>query len=174
MVMAYPYKSPANKVQYEVDFRKYNYTGVSFSRKDMCTLESVDPLSPAFKAGLRQGDRVVQVNGISFARSAIGVENAYADFVGETMVFRNPTEGFYNEKVKQQSLLWDKPSYRKIAREFRKDRYKAGFSYLFSFEPFVNPKTPSGLIFSVERRGRIFFFNVSPEVRPTATIINRN
>jgi hypothetical protein len=174
MIAAYPYQSPTSTMKYSVDFKEYNYTGISFNRQDLSTVENVDQNSPAFVAGLRQGDRVLSVNGIPFAHSAFDSKSAYADFVGETMAFRDISVGFYNDKVKDYSYPWYIGSYGKITKEFKKRRYAAGFSYLFGFERYVNSKPFSELTFVVERRGKSFTFKVLPEKRKSANLVNSN
>jgi hypothetical protein len=172
MIAAYPYQNAASEMKYSVDFKEYNYTGISFNRQDLCTIESVDQDSPAFMAGLRQGDKVVSVNDIQFARSAFDSKNAYADFLRETMVLRDVSSGFYNEKTRDYSYPWNARSYSKIAKELKKNAYLAGFSYLFAFERYVNMTASPELVFVVQRRGRIFRIKVLPEKRKSANLVN--
>ncbi len=172
MIAAYPYQSPTSEMKYSVDFKEYNYTGINFNRKDLCTIENVDKDSPAFAAGLREGDKVMSVNGIPFAHSAFDSKNAYADFVGETMAFRDISAGFYNDKVKDYSYPWYVDSYGKIGKEFRKKHYAAGMSYLFAFERYVNSKPSPELTFEIQRRGQAFSFKVVPQKRKSANLVN--
>lgn len=174
MIAAYPYQRPTTGIKYSVDFKEYNYTGISFNRQDLCTIEEVDPDSPAFIGGLRQGDRVLAVNGIRFAQSAFDSQKAYTDFIGETMAFRDISVGFYNDKVKDYSYPWYAASYKKIAKEFKKNHYAAGFSYLFAFERYVKPEPSFELTFTVERRGRQYNVKILPQKRKSANLVSNN
>ncbi len=174
MIDAYPYQVPTEKMNYSVDFKEYNYTGIIYSRDDLCTIDNVDEGSPAFLAGVRAGDKVIKVNGIPFANSEFESKSAYSDFVDETMAFRDVSAGFYNDKVKDVSYPWYEDSYSKVSKEFRKDKYKAGFSYLFSFEKYVNSKNTSEISFVVNRRGYLMTFKVQPEKKKSASLLNIN
>lgn len=174
MIAAYPYQSPTNEIKYAVDFQEYYYTGLVYNRTNLNLIDDVDQDSPAYKAGLRSGDKVLSVNGIVFPKTYFDSKDAYADFVGETMAFRDLSAGFYNDQVKANSYPWYQRSYGKVSKEFKKKRYMAGLSYLFSFEKYVNPKSSGTLAFEVERRGHAYIFYVQPEKRKSANLVNDN
>lgn len=170
MMTAYPYKMPAGGLKFTVDLKDYLYTGANFNRKDLSILESMDEHSPAYLAGLRQGDRVLSVNGIAFPRSDADAKRLYADFVAETMPLRDATGEFINERTNAPSFPWNSADYKNIAREFKKTKYAAGFSYLFAYENFIGGKSKDELTFKVDRRGHTLTFRVRAERRKAEVV----
>jgi len=65
-------------------------------------------------------------------------------------------------------MYWDIIHYNSISKEINdKKRYKAGFSYLFNFNQYIDWDTPDTLNIDVERKGEKLSFEVKP-------IINRH
>lgn len=139
MLMQYPYSSPKTIAKYVVDFKRFNYTGINFDANDMATVASVDTDSPAYNAGIRQGDKIQKINGLKFNHTIQELENGYRRFIVETMKLRDKRTRFIDANGFPDCMYWDKTRYNEIADSFKKeDIYSTSFSYLYSFEKYIS------------------------------------
>lgn len=171
MLMQFPFTTSKTNSTYEVRFNKYNYTGIYYNSEDMITAQDVVSGSPAFKAGLRAGYIIKKMNDKKFDHTRASLTVGYKKFVDKTMLYRDESYKFSVSEGYDDCMYWNKNYYAHIAKEFTKPVYKTSFSYLYSFEPYVN-NTQGNATFTVEAwdgyQNRIFMF--IPEIKQSVTI----
>lgn len=164
----FPNSGNLERATYHVKYLRYNYTGISYDLNDLKTVVSVDAGSPAARAGIKPGDVVIKVQGHNFNHDAASLTSSYRRFIAETMKYRDPATKYTDSNGFQNAMYWDIIHYNSISKEINdKKRYKAGFSYLFNFNQYIDWDTPDTLNIDVERKGEKLSFEVKP-------IINRH
>lgn len=144
---------------------KHNYLGVSFHASDLGLVATVAPNSPAARAGIKVGDRIVGINGK--AMTTIGELNtAYREFIQKTLTYRDEKTLFTNRQGLKGCRYWDVEDYKAIAKTFAKDKYKTIFAYLFDFRPYITSGNQSAYIEIdiLDNEGIIQRRNVLPEI----------
>lgn len=171
MCMQYPYVKSENRVRYKVNYKTYNYTGISYDINQLTQVMHVERNSPAYMAGIRNRDVIVSINGHSLDHTDAEFTAAYKEFVQATMKYRDPATRFTNSDGFKYCMFWDKLRYPKIADTLDKKKYLPAFSYLYYFEPYINPTTVNACNFIV-RRGRtnVKDITIRPIIRGSVTI----
>lgn len=171
MLMQFPYAGMKNEGKYDVKFNRYNYTGIYFDANDLSKIKDVDPESPAFKAGLREGYTIKKINGKKLEYTWESISAGYKLFINETMKYRDESTKFTNAEEYTECMLWSKPYYSDIANEFNKSSYHTLFSYLYNFQPYIdNSKTPDRITFEIWDGMQTRIFHITPEIRKSVTI----
>ena len=79
------------------------------------------------------------------------------------MKYRDPATKYTDSNGFQNAMYWDILHYNNVSRELNdKKRYKAGFSYLFNFNQYIDWSTPDMLDIEIERSGEKLSFQVKP------------
>lgn len=162
MLKKFPYSKNSRFGTYHVTLTRYNYTGISYDMDDLSTVVSVDANSPAAKAGIRVGDKVLQVQNQVFKHDAQTLSQSYRRFIAETMQFRDKSTKYTDANGFQNAMFWDISNYNVIEKQINNRRYKSPFSYLFNFNQYVDWDTPGLLSFIVEREDEAILFEVKP------------
>lgn len=163
ILLKFPNPGSPDKATYRVNHLRYNYTGISYDLNDLKTVVSVDAGSPAARAGIRPGDVVLRIQGHSFNHDAASLTASYRRFIAETMKYRDPATKYTDSNGFQNAMYWDILHYNNVSRELNdKKRYKAGFSYLFNFNQYIDWSTPDMLDIEIERSGEKLSFQVKP------------
>lgn len=172
MAMQFPYSAPKTTAKYVVDFKAFNYTGMQFNVNDMQTISNVDPNSPAWQAGIREGDVIEKINGIKFGYSLDELEGGYRRFIIESMPLRDKRTRFIDANGFPDCMLWDRNKYPEIAEMFHKEAfYTTSFSYLYAFERYVSgASTPSLFIEYSTRDGQKKTANLMPQVQKSVVV----
>lgn len=153
MCMQYPYVKYSRNVQYNVNKRTYNYTGLSYDINRLEMVAKVDPGSPAAAAGMRANDIIEQIEGQSMNVSAEEATEAYKSFITATMKYRDPKTRFTDANGFTRAMYWDPFKYTQVSDAIRKTKNVAPFSYLFYFAPYVNLSGTNACTFNI-RRGK--------------------
>jgi hypothetical protein len=163
MCMQYPYARYGRNVQYRINRKAYNYTGISYDINRLELIVSVDPGSPAQAAGLIAHDVIERVDSHPFNHTADEFTAAYKLFITNTMKYRDAKTLFTDANGFQYCMYWDKLSYTQVADAVQNPRGMAPFSYLYKFAPYINPSGVNACTFYI-RRGKE---KVELTVRPT-------
>lgn len=170
MLMQFPLPTAKASARYIVSTQKYNYTGMYFDARDMKTVLDVDYGSPAYNAGIRPGAVIQKINDSKFSYSKDDLMNGYKRFLGETMVYRDPSTRFTDVKGFPDCMFWSKHEYNNVERDLKKDLYAASFSYLYNFERYISSKSNSQLVIEAKVRDGKRTYKVTPEVRSSVTV----
>ena len=172
MLKQFPYTTQKTEAKYQIDFNRYNYTGIHFDADDLITVKDVDIDSPAYKAGIRAGYIIEKINNKKVEHTKENLSDAYKRFISETMVYRDQATKFTNAQGYTDCMYWHPAHYPEIAKEFSKPEYKTYFSYLYEFEKYVNNNSKAENIVYIEawdgmqtRR-----FTVTPQIRKSIII----
>jgi hypothetical protein len=170
MCMQFPYTKYGRNVQFRLSRKKFNYLGINYNMENIAEVESVDLYSPAAKAGIRPSDRIDEINGKGLDKTVQQLSAQYRVFIEETMNLRDPGTRFTDVGGFPNCMNWDITKYPKVAKEFNKKKNLAVFSYLFLFEPFINPAGEENCNIKLHRGKEKLEFNIIPEVRTSNTV----
>lgn len=143
----------------------YRYTGIYYDADDLQLVAWVDEGSPAAKAGIQPGDRVVAINGLPLDKSVKKMTEAYKSFIAETWEYRNPETVHPSEGGLSNSMYWRVDKYLSVADAIQNPKYMAVFSYLFSHRTYVNSPIVKQLVFDVRRGDEEVALFVTPELK---------
>lgn len=170
MCMQYPYVKYSRNVQYNIDKRIYNYTGLSFDINRLEMVAAVDPNSPAAVAGMRANDIIERIEGQSLNLTAEEATAAYKAFITSTMKFRDPKTRFTDANGFTRAMFWDPFKYTQVAESIRKAKDVVPFSYLFYFAPYVNKSGTNACTFSIRRGKTKSEIVIRPAIRTELSI----
>lgn len=151
MCMQYPYAKYSRNVQFQVNQKVYNYTGINYDINKLELVMSVDPNSPAQTAGVKARDVIEKIDNHLLNRTAEEFTIAYKQFITNTMKFRDPKTVFTDANGFQFCMYWDKFNYTQIADAIQNPKNMAPFSYLYKFAPYVNPSGTNACTFHIKR-----------------------
>lgn len=159
MLQGFP-EVPMTTSLYRLDLRilRYYYTGLIFSDSDLSHIVSVVDESPAMRAGLRAGDKLVSIDGIRIPGGSISqVLTNYHSFVKRTNALRDtrlPALGTTN--------LWSTDQHASVVAQLSDDQ---PFAYLFGFRPYMRSDLSAPLRLEIDRRGTRHTITLRPELR---------
>ncbi|GHT77811.1 hypothetical protein AGMMS50262_19770 [Bacteroidia bacterium] len=167
MLMQYPFTKSTDAAKFVFSTYKYNYTGLYYNLQDMTQIIDIDENSPASQAGIKKGDWISKINDIEANEDPKNADARYKMFISETMKLRDPRTQFINAYGFARCAYWDKTKYPLVAKAFKNPEYQPVFSYLFYFEPYINPSKRNVLTFDVKRgkSKQKFHYTVRPEIR---------
>ena len=165
-LMLQKFPNPGNRsfATFHLRASRHNYTGIGFDMNDLRTVVSVTPNSPAARAGILPGDVIHSIQGQRFNhRNVQQLNTGYHRFIAETMNLRDPATRFTNAHGLTNAMYWDPLRYDRVVRAINNHRrYRAVFAYLFNFNPFIDPETPSTIRIEVQRGRERLAFEVAP------------
>lgn len=166
ILMKFPNNKDKSIGKYHVKFSRFNYTGISYDMSDLKTVLAVDANSPAALAGILPGDVVDRVRGNSFNHTAKSLTDSYRRFIAETMQYRDQNTKYTDANGYSNAMFWDISNYYAIGKAISENKqYKSGFSYLFSFNQYIDWELSPTLEFQVNRGGKKLSFDVLPTIR---------
>lgn len=169
MAMQFPYSTPKSVAKYVVDFKKINYTGLNYDANNMSVITGVDTGSPAYLAGIKEGDAIVKIDGNSLNFTTDEFENRYRRFIVETMQLRDPKTKFIDANGFPDCMLWSKARTQEVSKAFDNNAiYALPFSYLFGFEKYISG-SPT-LDMEVNSRGSKKKIKLTPEVQNSVVV----
>lgn len=170
MMQAFPI-APSQSIA-QVHLLEYHYTGLVFNKLDLTKIVDVHPISPAAKAGLRAGDRIRTINGLSLPEGAVAaVWSFYQRLSSQLEEYRDTSlPKLSSELGEQSSLLWRSDKHLEILDELSRPKARMGFGYLFSFAPYI-PSLGERIVFEIDRSGRSYRVEVVPERRSESRVL---
>lgn len=157
---------------YQVNYQKYNYTGISYNMNDLKTVVSVDPGSPAARAGILPEDIVVNIQGQDFDHTSQSLTEGYRRFIAETMNLRDKNSRYTDANGFKECMFWDVSQYNAVSVAVANNRrYKSAFSYLFNFNQYIDWSTPVSINIIVLRDGNEMSFAVTPQRTTSSHIL---
>ena len=171
MAMQFPYMKYGRNVQYRLSKKKYNYTGINYSIENMSVIASVDPYSPAAKAGIIPLDKIDIIEDKRMDRTSQQYTAAYRQFLVNTMKLRNEKTRFVDANGFPDCMYWDEFKYPQVVKAFNNKKNLTVFSYLFKYAPFINPSGNNTCSFKLSRGKEKLEFIIRPEVRSEITVV---
>jgi hypothetical protein len=165
MLVQFPYVQTKDVAKFAYNSYKYNYTGINYNLNNREHIIDVDINSPADKVGIKRGDVVRKINNIQMVANPKDAEDRYRLFIFNTMGLRDSTTQFMNIYGFARCAYWDEMKYTEIAETFKNKDYFNTFSYLFYFEPYINPTKRNIVSFDLKRGRKKMKVNIRPEVR---------
>jgi hypothetical protein len=171
MCMQFPYMKYGRNVQFRLTKKKYNYTGINYNIDNISEIASVDPYSPAARAGILPYDRVDAIADKRMDRTAPQYTAAYRRFLVNTLKLRDETTRFVDANGFPDCMYWDELKYPQVVREFNSGKNLTVFSYLFQYAPFINPAGNNTCSFKLRRGKEKLEFILRPEIRTENTLM---
>ncbi|MDR2815634.1 MAG: PDZ domain-containing protein [Proteiniphilum sp.] len=157
---------------YHVNYQKYNYTGIGYNMNDLKTVVSVDPGSPAARAGILPGDVVINIQGQDFDHTSQSLTEGYRRFIAETMNLRDKNSRYTDSNGFKECMFWDMAQYNAVSTAITNNRrYKSAFFYLFNFNQYIDWSTPVSINIIVLRNGKEMNFVVMPQITTSSHIL---
>ncbi|MEG1545344.1 MAG: PDZ domain-containing protein, partial [Tannerellaceae bacterium] len=131
MCMQYPYVKYTRNMQYRVNQKTYNYTGISYDIDRLELVADVNRNSPAYAAGIRPKDIIEKIGDHRMNHSAEEFSAAYKQFITKTMSCRDAKTQFTDANGFKRCMFWDTFKYPQVADAIQNTNYMAAFSYLY-------------------------------------------
>ena len=125
--------------------------GIYLDANDLQRVLWVDKNSPAEKAGIKAGDRIVTINGIPLEKSVKTVTDHYFNFVEKSFDLRDEETRFPSNDGFQNNRYWRMDKYAEISAIIQNPAYRSVFSYLFSHRSYVHSPIIEDIILEVKR-----------------------
>lgn len=170
MLMQYPYVKYGRNVQYKVNQKTYNYTGLSYDIDRLEMVMDVDRNSPAYASGLRPRDVIEKINNNKMNYSTEEFTAGYKNFISQTMKFRDPKTQFTDANGFKRCMFWDTFKYSQIADALQKSSNIGAFSYLYYYAPYINPAGNNACTFEIKRGKNKMELIVRPTIRREITV----
>lgn len=170
ILLKYPYPGSMNLATYEVNFLKYNYTGLNYNIDNIASIAHVDPKSPAAEAGIKRGDLIKSIQGVKLNNNLKALTNSYRQFISESMDLRNPNTRYTDTNGYKDCMFWEVGEYNQVSKLLNKKNFKTAFTYLFNFNQYIDWHTPRTLSIEIERNKEKIDFEIIPEVYKSAQI----
>ncbi len=170
ILLKYPYPGSMNLATYEVNFLKYNYTGLNYNINNIASIAYIDPNSPAAIAGIKSGDIIKRIQGVKLNNNLKALTDSYRQFIYETMHLRNPNTRYTDTNGYKDCMFWEVGEYNEVSKMLNKKSYRTAFTYLFNFNQYVDWGTPRTLSLEIERDKVKMEFLIMPEVYQSAQI----
>lgn len=170
MCMQYPYVKYGRNVQFKVDQKTYNYTGISYDINRMSVITNVDRNSPAYAAGLRANDVIEAINDNKMNHSAEEFSAAYKGFITSTMPYRDPKTMFTDANGFKRNMYWDTFKYPQVVDAIHDKANLPAFSYLYYYAPYINPAGNNASTFDIKRGKNKLEVTVRPAIRRTVSV----
>ena len=171
MAMQFPYMKYGRNVQYRLSKMKYNYTGVNYNIDNISEIASVDPYSPAAKAGIIPYDKIDAIEDKRMDRTSQQYSAAYRQFLVNTLNLRDEKTRFVDANGFPDCMYWDEFKYPQVTKAFNNKKNLTTFSYLFKHASFINPSGNSTCSFKLRRGKEKLEFILRPEVRSEITVV---
>lgn len=170
MLMQYPYVKYGRNVQFRVNQKTYNYTGISYDIDRLEQVIDVDRNSPAYASGLRARDVIERINDNKMNYSAEEFTAGYKNFISKTMKYRDPKTLFTDANGFKRCMFWDTFSYSQVADALQSSGNVGAFSYLYYYAPYVNPSGNNACTFNIKRGKNKMELIVRPTIRREITV----
>lgn len=170
MCMQYPYVKYTRNVPFYVSLKSYNYTGINYNIDKLDQIVSVDKNSPAYEAGIRAKDVVVNIDRQRMDYSTDEFSAAYKQFITNTMKYRDAKTVFTDANGFSRCMYWDTFRYIDIADVIQDRDSRSAFAYLYNFAPYINPSGNNSCTFRIKRGKNESEYLIRPIIRKGITI----
>lgn len=170
MLMQYPYVKYGRNVQFLVNQKTYNYTGISYDIDRLELVTDVDRNSPAYASGLRTRDVIEKINNNKMNYSAEEFTAGYKNFISKTMKYRDPKTQFTDANGFKRCMFWDTFKYPQVADALQSSGNVGAFSYLYYYAPYINPAGNNACTFEIKRGKNKMEIIVRPTIRREITV----
>ncbi len=170
MLMQYPYVKYERSVPFIVTENTYNYTGLNYDMDHLNVVADVDRNSPAYAAGIRARDVIDRINDNKMDYTTDEYSAAYKAFITNTMKYRDPKTMFSDINGFTRCMFWNAFDYPQVADALQKPANRGGFSYLFYYAPYINPKGNNACTFDIKRGKNKLEVTVLPTIRRSLTV----
>ncbi|MDR1200359.1 MAG: DUF4136 domain-containing protein [Tannerellaceae bacterium] len=170
MCMQYPYTKYSRNVQFKINRKAYNYTGISYNINKLEQVMTVRPGSPAQTAGIIARDIIEKIDNHPLNHTADEFTAAYKQFITNTMKYRDPKTLFTDANGFTHCMYWDKLQYIQVAEAMQNPKNMAPFTYLYKFAPYVNPSGINTCTFYIKRGKEKLELHIRPTLHEEAMI----
>ena len=140
----------------------FRYTGISYDAEDLQVVKEVIKDSPAYKAGIRVGDRIYAINGLPLDRSIDKMTEDYQKFLKDSWDMRDKGTLFPSTQGFRSSMYWKVDKYAEVATMLQDPKYHSAFAYLFSHRSYVSGQPIEEIVFDIDRGGESLSLLVKP------------
>lgn len=142
----------------------YRYLGIYYDATDLQRVLWVDKNSPADKAGIRSGDRIVSINGLPLDPSSEKMTEAYIDLIKQTQKHRDEESRFPSNDGFQHNKYWRLDRYPQVMKAMQNTKNLAAFSYLFSHRSYVHSPIIKEIALEVDRGNGVEIILITPQL----------
>lgn len=165
MMANFPFMNYILNPTYILHKNSHRSIGIYQDSRDLRLVLWVDKDSPADRAGIRPGDRIVTINGLPLDSSVERMTEAYHSFLKKSLEYRNDETIFPSVEGFQQNMFWKINKYLQVAELMQMPKYLGAFSYLFSHRTYVNSPIIKQIVVELERKdGRRDALLVAPDM----------
>lgn len=143
----------------------YRSIGLYFDANDLQRILWVEKNSPAEKAGIQAGDRIITINGLPLDKSAKVMTDSYFSFVKRSMKLRDEETRYPSKDGVKNNQYWRMDKYNEVAKVMQEAKYKSAFSYLFSHRSYVHTPVIEDIVVEVKRGESTEAIRIKPELR---------
>lgn len=129
----------------------YRSIGIYLDANDLQRVLWVDKNSPADKAGILAGDRILTINGIPLEKTVKAATDYYFNFIEKSFDLRDESTRFPSNDGFQNNRYWRLDKYPQISAIIQNPAYRSVFSYLFSHRSYVHSPIIEDIILEVQR-----------------------
>lgn len=143
----------------------YRSIGIYLDSNDLQRLLWVEKGSPAEKAGLLPGDRILTINGLPLESSVKEMTNSYHSFLKKSLFFRDEESRFPSSDGFDGNKFWRLDKYKEVAETMQNPKYKGAFTYLFSHRPYVHDPIIEDIVVEIQRGGEVIPIAMKPVLK---------
>ena len=169
MLLQFPFTRYFNSPIVRFATHRHLSLGINYQSNDITTIYSTLHNSPAAQAGLQAGDRIIAINSRSLG-NADELSNSYKAFVKKSVPYRNKEQFFAIKNGPTNCRYWAPEDYTKVAKLLNKEKYLGGFSYLFSFNPWITTTPSTTITLDYVRDGVMQRTEVAPQLQESCYI----
>lgn len=152
MMANFPFMNYILNPTYLLHKNSHRSIGIYQDSRDLQLVLWVDKDSPADRAGIRPGDRLVTINGLPLDSSVAKMTEAYHRFLKKSWTYRDEDTIFPSVDGFQQNMYWKVDKYLQVAETMQDPRLFGAFSYLFSHRTYVNSPIIKQIVVERERK----------------------
>lgn len=160
----FPFVRYLNNPSFVMHKNTHRAIGIYLDANDLQRVLWVDKNSPAEKAGIQAGDRIVSINGLPLEKSVKAVTDHYFNFIEKSFDLRDETTRFPSNDGFQNNRYWRMDKYQEVSDMIQNPSYKSAFSYLFSHRSYVHNPIIQDIILEVKRGDSVEPIMVKPKM----------
>lgn len=143
----------------------YRSIGIYLDADDLQRLLWVEKGSPAERAGLLPGDRILTINGLPLEASVKAMTDGYHAFLKKSLLLRDEETRFPSSDGFDGNKFWRLDKYKEIAEKMQNPKYKGAFTYLFSHRPYVHEPIIEDIVVEIKRGDEVIPIAMKPVLK---------